>query len=108
MLIGDIFLKGERQGLNPPFLLDHAERRRKLQRRGHGADLAHEGQRDVHGRFGATGEWRAEPRGPCMPRAHMEAQHPKLLGFLSYFVFWAVFCLGLVVKWTVVIILVFV
>ncbi|KAK5792679.1 hypothetical protein PVK06_033794 [Gossypium arboreum] len=39
MLIGDIFLKAERQGLNPPFLLDHAERRRKLRRRGHEADL---------------------------------------------------------------------
>lgn len=36
-----------------------------------------------------------------------EVQHPKLLGFLSYFVFWAVFCLGLVVQWTVIIILVF-
>ncbi|TYH28550.1 hypothetical protein ES288_A02G152400v1 [Gossypium darwinii] len=32
----------------------------------------------VDGHFGET---EAEPWSPCIPRAHMEAQHPKLLGF---------------------------
>ncbi|TYH27243.1 hypothetical protein ES288_A02G053600v1 [Gossypium darwinii] len=35
------------------------------------------------------GETEAEPWAPCVPRAHMEARHPKLLGFF------VVLCFGL-------------
>ncbi|TYH00141.1 hypothetical protein ES288_A10G250800v1 [Gossypium darwinii] len=41
----------------------------------------------VDGHFDET---EVEPWAPCMPRAHMEAQHPKLLGFFC-FIFWAIF-----------------